>query len=95
MKKLTVIIPVFNEEKTLEEIVERVRKAPIDLEKELLIVNDASTDGPPGAIAIELRDIPCWRWALPSRAVRYPAARNARTWVLAVHSSERSLKMTP
>ncbi|HET9887824.1 MAG TPA: glycosyltransferase family 2 protein, partial [bacterium] len=44
MKKLTVIIPVFNEAKTLEEIVRRVQAAPFPLEKELLIVNDASTD---------------------------------------------------
>ncbi len=45
MKKLTVIIPVYNEERTLEEIVRRVQEAPFPLEKELLIVNDASTDG--------------------------------------------------
>ena len=45
MKKLTVIIPVFNEAKTLEEIVRRVQSAPFPLEKELLIVSDASTDG--------------------------------------------------
>ena len=45
MKKLSVIIPVLNEEKTLEEIVRRVRAAPFPLEKEMLIVNDASTDG--------------------------------------------------
>lgn len=45
MKKLTVIIPVFNEERTLEEIVRRVQAAPFPLEKELLIVNDASSDG--------------------------------------------------
>ncbi len=45
MNKLSVIIPVFNEEKTIEEIVRRVREAPIELEKELLLVNDASSDG--------------------------------------------------
>ncbi|HMB69021.1 MAG TPA: glycosyltransferase family 2 protein [bacterium] len=45
MKKLTVIIPVFNEERTLEEIVRRVQEAPFPLEKEILIVNDASVDG--------------------------------------------------
>lgn len=39
------VIPVFNEERTLEEIVRRVQAAPFPLEKELLIVNDASTDG--------------------------------------------------
>jgi glycosyltransferase involved in cell wall biosynthesis len=45
LKKLTVIIPVFNEERTLEEIVRRVQAASFPLEKEILIVNDASTDG--------------------------------------------------
>jgi glycosyltransferase involved in cell wall biosynthesis len=45
MRKLSVIIPVFNEAKTLEEIVRRVQAAPFPLEKELVIVNDASTDG--------------------------------------------------
>ena len=41
--KLSVIIPVFNEAETIKEIVERVRKVP--LEKEILLVDDASTDG--------------------------------------------------
>lgn len=45
MKKLSVIIPVFNEERTLEEIVRRVQEAAFPLEKEILIVNDASVDG--------------------------------------------------
>jgi glycosyltransferase involved in cell wall biosynthesis len=44
VKMLSVIIPVYNEEQTLEEIVRRVQQAPFPLEKELLIVNDASTD---------------------------------------------------
>jgi glycosyltransferase involved in cell wall biosynthesis len=45
LKTLTVIIPVYNEARTLEEIVRRVQAAPFPLEKELLIVDDASTDG--------------------------------------------------
>ncbi|HNW91585.1 MAG TPA: glycosyltransferase family 2 protein [bacterium] len=40
--KLSVIIPTYNEEKTIEEIVRRVRAVPLD--KELIAVNDASTD---------------------------------------------------
>ena len=44
MKKLSVIIPVYNEERTLEEIVRRVQAAPFPLEKELLIVDDCSRD---------------------------------------------------
>lgn len=41
--KLTVAIPVYNEERTLREIVERVRAVPLD--KEIVIVDDCSTDG--------------------------------------------------
>ena len=41
--KLSVIIPVFNEVETIQEIVERVRIVP--LEKEILLVDDSSTDG--------------------------------------------------
>jgi len=40
---LSVVIPVFNEETTLREIVRQVQAVPID--KEILIVDDCSTDG--------------------------------------------------
>lgn len=41
--KLSVVIPVYNEGGTLREIVERVQAVSID--KEILIVDDGSTDG--------------------------------------------------
>src|SRR3990172_1416940 len=41
--KISVVMPVFNEVKTLREIVKRVED--VDLEKELIIVDDCSTDG--------------------------------------------------
>ena len=40
--KLSIVIPVYNEEATLEEIVSRVQAAPYD--KELVLVNDCSVD---------------------------------------------------
>lgn len=43
--KLSVIIPAYNEQATILEILSRVQKAPIELEKEILVVDDASTDG--------------------------------------------------
>jgi glycosyltransferase involved in cell wall biosynthesis len=43
--KVSVIIPVFNEAATIAEIIERVRKAPIDAQIEVIIVDDFSTDG--------------------------------------------------
>ncbi len=44
--KLSVVIPVYNEERTLEEIVRRVQATPY--EKELILVNDCSKDGTRG-----------------------------------------------
>ncbi len=45
--KLSVVIPVYNEEATVEEILGRVRavELPGAMERELVVVNDASTDG--------------------------------------------------
>jgi len=40
---LSVIMPVYNEQETLAEILARVRA--VDLEKEILVVDDGSTDG--------------------------------------------------
>ncbi len=41
--KLSVIIPVYNEVNTILDVVEKIEMVPID--KEILIVNDCSTDG--------------------------------------------------
>ena len=41
--KITVVIPVYNERLTIEEVLRRVQAAPID--KNIIIVDDASTDG--------------------------------------------------
>ena len=40
--KLSIIVPVFNEEETIEEVVNRIED--VDLEKEIIIVDDGSTD---------------------------------------------------
>jgi glycosyltransferase involved in cell wall biosynthesis len=41
--KLSVVVPVLNERKTIEEILWRVQA--VDLEKEIIVVDDGSTDG--------------------------------------------------
>jgi glycosyltransferase involved in cell wall biosynthesis len=44
--KLSIIIPVYNEEQTISEVVERVRAVDIGaIEKEIIIANDGSSDG--------------------------------------------------
>ena len=42
--KLSIVIPIYNEEKTLLEIIDRVRHS-CDYEKELILVDDCSVDG--------------------------------------------------
>ena len=43
--KLSIIIPVYNEEQTINELVERVRAVDLgDVEKEIVIANDGSSD---------------------------------------------------
>ena len=42
---LSVVIPVYNEAATIAHLIERVRKAPIELPMELIVVDDASSDG--------------------------------------------------
>jgi len=44
-KKLSVIIPVYNERWSLAEVIRRVLDSPIALEKEVIVVDDGSTDG--------------------------------------------------
>jgi glycosyltransferase involved in cell wall biosynthesis len=47
--KVSIIMPVYNEQKTIEEIVRRVLALPLDIE--LLIVDDASTDRTPALLS--------------------------------------------
>ena len=44
--KLSVIIPVYNELKTIEECIKRVKQAPIQVDQlEIIISDNLSTDG--------------------------------------------------
>ncbi len=42
--KLSIIIPVYNEEKTVEQVIRKVINLSLGLEKELIVVSDGSTD---------------------------------------------------
>ena len=41
---LSIIIPVYNEEKTIKNILEKVRRARLPAKKEIIVVDDGSTD---------------------------------------------------
>lgn len=43
--KLSIVIPCYNEIATINEIIEKVLTVPLDLERELIIVDDCSSDG--------------------------------------------------
>ena len=45
MKKISIIIPAYNEERTVAEIVKKVKAAPVwSLEKEIIVVDNNSKD---------------------------------------------------
>lgn len=44
MKKLSIIIPCFNEEKTIKMLLDKVLEVELNIEKEVLIIDDCSTD---------------------------------------------------
>lgn len=52
MKKLSIVIPAYNEERTIHLILDKVRDVKLTggIEKELIIVNDCSSDDTAGAI---------------------------------------------
>ena len=46
MKKISIIIPVYNEKNTIREILKRVEEVKLDgFEKEIILIDDFSTDG--------------------------------------------------
>ncbi len=44
-RTLSVLIPVYNEKTTVAKLIDLVAKAPSPLPKELIVVDDGSTDG--------------------------------------------------
>ena len=44
-RKLSIIIPSYNEKDTIEELIRRVKAVDLPLEKEIIVVDDGSNDG--------------------------------------------------
>ncbi len=74
ISKLSVIIPVYNERATLPEIVRRCRAVELDCEKEVVIVDDGSTDGS-AEIARSLADSTVKAVLLPTNSGKGSAVR--------------------
>ncbi|MBK9120142.1 MAG: glycosyltransferase family 2 protein [Phycisphaerales bacterium] len=55
---LSVVMPVYNEERTLFEIIRRVLAVPLEIERELVLVDDASRDGTPDLYPLLEREFP-------------------------------------
>ena len=43
--KISIAIPVYNEEKTVQEVIEKVKKLKLPIKKEIIVVDDGSSDG--------------------------------------------------
>jgi glycosyltransferase involved in cell wall biosynthesis len=68
--KLSIIIPVYNEEQTISQIVERVLAVDLgEIQKEIIIADDGSSDGTRDAIASS-------RWAADPRIRVYQSEIN-------------------
>ena len=56
--RLSIVIPVFNEEKTIVEVVRRVLSVPLPVdEREIIIVDDGSVDGTVGKIKSQIANL--------------------------------------
>jgi glycosyltransferase involved in cell wall biosynthesis len=55
-KKLSIVIPVFNERDNLEAIVAKVKNVELELSKEIILIDDASDDGTTELIRRHLND---------------------------------------
>jgi glycosyltransferase involved in cell wall biosynthesis len=66
--RLSIIIPVYNEEQTIDEVIDRVAAVQLgDIEREIIIANDGSTDGTRRII-----DARRWPADLPVRVYHSP-----------------------
>jgi dolichol-phosphate mannosyltransferase len=71
--KLSILIPAFNEEKTIREILSRVSSVDLgDIKTEILVIDDGSTDGTSSVLSNISRSNRDPEWKLPSGKSQMP-----------------------
>jgi len=55
--KLSVIIPAYNEELTIDEVIDKVRAVELPMDKEIIVVDDGSTDSTAEILARRQEDV--------------------------------------
>jgi len=55
--KLSVIIPAYNEELTIDEVIDKVRAVELPMDKEIIVVDDGSTDSTTEILARRQEDV--------------------------------------
>ena len=60
INKLSIVIPAYNEQATIHLILDRIKAVRLidDIEKEIILVNDCSSDGTKGVILKYIQDNP-------------------------------------
>ena len=55
--KISIIIPVYNEEQHIMGVINRVQNAPIGIDKEIIVIDDGSTDNTPKILKKQAKTI--------------------------------------
>ncbi|MBX6342008.1 MAG: glycosyltransferase, partial [Thermomicrobiaceae bacterium] len=56
--KVSIVVPVYNEVRTIERILEQIRAVELPAEIEIVVVDDCSTDGTREILARQAEDHP-------------------------------------
>ncbi len=75
MRKLTVIIPIFNEERLVEPVLRQLFTTPCPIEREWVVIDDCSTDSTPQILKKLQEEFPFSLHAMPSNQGKGSAIR--------------------